>query len=95
VAGGGRVDITVGSALDIFGGQLPYSEVVAWHRRQQQQQQQQQDEPPASPGGGGGGRGGGSSMLGEPQPDGTILFRDLHLKGQAKVSPDGTVTYTF
>ena len=34
-AGRGRVDITVGSALDIFGGQLPYEEVVAWHRRNQ------------------------------------------------------------
>ncbi|GBF94401.1 phosphoribosylformimino-5-aminoimidazole carboxamide ribonucleotide isomerase [Raphidocelis subcapitata] len=33
-SGRGRVDITVGSALDIFGGGLPYSEVVAWHRRQ-------------------------------------------------------------
>ena len=37
VAGDGRVDVTVGSALDIFGGQLPYQEVVAWHRRQSQQ----------------------------------------------------------
>ena len=35
VAGGGRVDITVGSALDIFGGKLLYSDVVAWHRSQQ------------------------------------------------------------
>ena len=34
VAGGGRVDITVGSALDIFGGKLPYRDVVAWHRSQ-------------------------------------------------------------
>jgi phosphoribosylformimino-5-aminoimidazole carboxamide ribotide isomerase len=34
-AGRGRVDITVGSALDIFGGKLPYSEVLAWHRAQQ------------------------------------------------------------
>ncbi|KXZ41081.1 hypothetical protein GPECTOR_835g68 [Gonium pectorale] len=38
LAGRGRVDITVGSALDIFGGKLPYQEVVAWHTRQQQQQ---------------------------------------------------------
>lgn len=34
-AGAGRVDITVGSALDIFGGSLPYEEVVAWHTAQQ------------------------------------------------------------
>lgn len=33
-AGQSRVDITVGSALDIFGGALPYREVVEWHRRQ-------------------------------------------------------------
>lgn len=31
VAGLGRVDVTVGSALDIFGGNLPYTQVVAWH----------------------------------------------------------------
>ncbi|TYH77011.1 hypothetical protein ES332_D04G124500v1 [Gossypium tomentosum] len=30
-AGKGRVDITVGSALDIFGGNLAYNDVVAWH----------------------------------------------------------------
>ncbi len=42
VAGRGRVDITVGSALDIFGGKLKYDDVVAWHKRQQQQQQQPQ-----------------------------------------------------
>jgi len=35
-AGRGRVDITVGSALDIFGGKLPYEEVVAWHSKAQQ-----------------------------------------------------------
>eukprot|EP00899_Mesostigma_viride_P019022 jgi/Mesvir1/27120/Mv20797-RA.1 len=34
VAGHGAVDITVGSALDIFGGDLAYSDVVAWHKRQ-------------------------------------------------------------
>jgi predicted GNAT family acetyltransferase len=33
--GGGRVDITVGSALDIFGGALNYSEVVAWSKAQE------------------------------------------------------------
>lgn len=30
--GKGRVDVTVGSALDIFGGALPFEEVVKWHR---------------------------------------------------------------
>eukprot|EP00775_Hariotina_reticulata_P010979 gene10979-11134_t len=33
-AGQGRVDITVGSALDIFGGKLPYMDVVHWHQSQ-------------------------------------------------------------
>jgi hypothetical protein len=33
--GHGRVDLTVGSALDVFGGKLPYAEVVSWHHRQQ------------------------------------------------------------
>ena len=32
--GGGRVDVSVGSALDIFGGSLGYDEVVAWSRQQ-------------------------------------------------------------
>jgi len=31
-AGGGRIDATVGSALDIFGGPLPFADVAAWHR---------------------------------------------------------------
>lgn len=35
-AGQGRVDITVGSALDIFGGSLPYADVVTWHNSQSQ-----------------------------------------------------------
>lgn len=34
-AGKGRVDITVGSALDIFGGKLAYADVLAWHHTQQ------------------------------------------------------------
>lgn len=33
-AGSGRVDVTVGSALDIFGGNLAYTDVVAWHKMQ-------------------------------------------------------------
>jgi len=36
-AGKGNIDITVGSALDIFGGSLPYMDVVAWHNAQKQQ----------------------------------------------------------
>jgi phosphoribosylformimino-5-aminoimidazole carboxamide ribotide isomerase len=36
--GGGRVDLTIGSALDIFGGSLAYSDVVAWQRREESQQ---------------------------------------------------------
>lgn len=36
VLGQGRVDLTIGSALDIFGGDLPYRAVVAWQRRQEQ-----------------------------------------------------------
>jgi phosphoribosylformimino-5-aminoimidazole carboxamide ribotide isomerase len=31
--GKGRVDLTIGSALDIFGGSIRYEEVVAWQRR--------------------------------------------------------------
>jgi len=30
-----RVDLTVGSALDIFGGNIPYQSVVEWHRSNQ------------------------------------------------------------
>lgn len=35
IAGLGRVDVTVGSALNIFGGNLPYKDVVIWHSQQQ------------------------------------------------------------
>lgn len=35
VAGMGHVDVTVGSALDIFGGNLPYKDVVVWHGQQE------------------------------------------------------------
>lgn len=34
--GRGRVDLSIGSALDIFGGSLPYADVVAWQRQQEQ-----------------------------------------------------------
>ena len=33
-AGNDRVDATIGSALDIFGGSLKYRDVVEWHKRQ-------------------------------------------------------------
>lgn len=33
--GNGRVDLTMASALDIFGGSVPYREVVAWQRREE------------------------------------------------------------
>lgn len=33
-AGFGGVDFTVGSALDIFGGDLQYRDVVSWHNQQ-------------------------------------------------------------
>jgi phosphoribosylformimino-5-aminoimidazole carboxamide ribotide isomerase len=33
--GQGRVGLTIGSALDIFGGVLPFADVVDWHQRQQ------------------------------------------------------------
>jgi phosphoribosylformimino-5-aminoimidazole carboxamide ribotide isomerase len=32
--GQNRIDATIGSALDIFGGPLKYADVVAWHRGQ-------------------------------------------------------------
>jgi phosphoribosylformimino-5-aminoimidazole carboxamide ribotide isomerase len=36
-AGKEMVDITVGSALDCFGGALKYDDVVAWHNAQKVQ----------------------------------------------------------
>jgi phosphoribosylformimino-5-aminoimidazole carboxamide ribotide isomerase len=35
--GRNKVDATIGSALDCFGGQLKYNDVVAWHHNQQSQ----------------------------------------------------------
>ena len=32
-AGAGKIDVTIGSALDLFGGPLPYRDVVAYCRR--------------------------------------------------------------
>ena len=34
--GQGRVDLSIGSALDIFGGDVRYRDVVAWQRREEQ-----------------------------------------------------------
>ncbi len=36
--GQNRVDLTIGSALDIFGGNIPYQDVVNWHQAQHQEQ---------------------------------------------------------
>lgn len=38
--GNDKVDCTVGSALDIFGGSLSYAKVVEWHTNQQQKEAQ-------------------------------------------------------
>ena len=32
--GNGRIDVSVGSALDIFGGNLSYKDLVAWSKNQ-------------------------------------------------------------
>mmetsp|Transcript_12304 Transcript_12304/g.17992 ORF Transcript_12304/g.17992 Transcript_12304/m.17992 type:complete len:285 (-) Transcript_12304:391-1245(-) len=32
--GDGKVDLTIGSALDCFGGDMSYDEVVAWHKKE-------------------------------------------------------------
>ena len=33
--GRGKVDLTIGSALDVFGGSIPYADVVKWQRDQE------------------------------------------------------------
>jgi phosphoribosylformimino-5-aminoimidazole carboxamide ribotide isomerase len=38
VLGKGKVDLTIGSALDIFGGPVPYRDVVAWHQANQKEE---------------------------------------------------------
>jgi phosphoribosylformimino-5-aminoimidazole carboxamide ribotide isomerase len=40
--GKGRVDLTIGSALDIFGGEVSYRQVVAWQRRQEQEDRERE-----------------------------------------------------
>ncbi|ELR02354.1 hypothetical protein GMDG_05418 [Pseudogymnoascus destructans 20631-21] len=35
---GGKVDLTIGSALDCFGGALPFEECVAWNRKQESEE---------------------------------------------------------
>ena len=33
-AGQDKIDLTIGSALDIFGGSLPYKDIVKWNNDQ-------------------------------------------------------------
>jgi phosphoribosylformimino-5-aminoimidazole carboxamide ribotide isomerase len=33
---GGRVDLTIGSALDLFGGTVSYTDCVAWNRHRRE-----------------------------------------------------------
>eukprot|EP00979_Chaetoceros_neogracilis_P002376 scaffold410_cov267-Chaetoceros_neogracile.AAC.24 len=32
--GKGKVDLTIGSALDCFGGNIPYDDVISWHKKE-------------------------------------------------------------
>ena len=32
--GKGKVDLTIGSALDCFGGSIPYDDVIEWHKKE-------------------------------------------------------------
>jgi phosphoribosylformimino-5-aminoimidazole carboxamide ribotide isomerase len=38
--GNGKVDLTIGSALDIFGGDMSYEEVVKWHKREEEEEKE-------------------------------------------------------
>jgi len=42
--GGGKVDLTIGSALDIFGGDIRYRDVVDWQRQQEQQEAEEKKD---------------------------------------------------
>ena len=46
--GGGRVDLTIGSALDIFGGDLKWGDVLAWHRAQEAEEGSEAAAPGAA-----------------------------------------------
>jgi predicted GNAT family acetyltransferase len=60
--GRGRVDVSIGSALDLFGGTLPYAAVLEWHRAQQAAPGSPAAAPaPSSSAGGGTGSGSASA----------------------------------
>ena len=46
--GQGRVDLTIGSALDIFGGDVAYRDVVAWQRENSRESRVTGHESPLS-----------------------------------------------
>lgn len=94
--GRGRVDVTVGSALDIFGGSLSYASVVAWSKAAEAEagalSAAAGTRPHASTGGGAASAtGGGSSGAGGGKPAGPAapITHDLAAEKFYVLAPSG------